>query len=247
MVRAAEPVTSVTSRREGRSTGMRPLLLVVLAISLAACGSAEREAARRARRRRWERLPDPPLGPREAAAAVPAGGRRWSWAAAMPTRARRTRTARHRRSRCCAMARCTTRARGVDEDRRRAGRAGLRLAAVVGGDVHLLAPGQPWDGGASPAFLRYRPAEDGWTRLPVPRARRSGRSWRPAIRWSRRDLGRVRARCRTWSSTRRTGSGASSPTTRCPRRSTGRWRGTGASSCCSRTRSCRIRAGASRR
>ncbi|MET0684784.1 MAG: hypothetical protein ABW060_05680 [Solirubrobacteraceae bacterium] len=151
---------------------MRPLLLVVLAVSLAACGSAEREAAPAGHGGGvWERLPDPPLGPREGAVAVPVGGQTLivggSDADPCPPNAD-----------CAPPSEPPLRDGALYDPRTGAWKriadapAGLGFAspAVVGGDVFLLAPGEPWDGGASPAFLRYRPAEDAWSRLPVPRA-----------------------------------------------------------------------------
>jgi hypothetical protein len=54
---------------------------------------------------------------------------------------------------------------------------GMSFASVarVDGDVFLLAPGERGRPGAPAAFLRYRPGEDRWTRLPLPdgAARRS--------------------------------------------------------------------------
>jgi hypothetical protein len=149
---------------------MRPLLIVVLAVSLAACGSAEREAARAAHGGgAWERLPDPPLGPREGAVAVPVGGRTLivggSDADPCPPNAS-----------CVAPAEPPLRDGAIFDPRSgtwsRIADAPIGISfaspAVVGDDLHLLVPGEPGRPGSPAAFLRFRPAEDAWERLPLP-------------------------------------------------------------------------------
>lgn len=149
---------------------MRPSLLVLLAVGLAGCGSAEREAAPAAPAGgAWERLADAPLGPRESAVAVPAGGSALivggSDAEPCPPNA------------SCVPAREPPLRDGALFDPRTGtwspiadAPVGLSFAsaAEVGGDVYLLVPGEPGRPGAPAAFLRYRPGDDRWTRLPLP-------------------------------------------------------------------------------
>ena len=156
---------------------MRRLLLVLLAVALGACGSAEREARTADRAGgAWERLPDPPLSPRENAVAVSAGGSALIVggsdaepcppnASCVPTRQPPLRDGAVFDPHAGTWARIADAPVGMS----------FASAAVVGGDVYLLTPGEPGRPGAPAAFLRYRPGDDRWTRLPLPdgAARRS--------------------------------------------------------------------------
>ena len=149
---------------------MGRLMLVLLAVALSACGSAGSDPGPPGRvGGTWERLPDPPLSPRESAVAVPAGGAvlvvGGSDADPCPPNAD-----------CAAPAAPLLRDGALYDPRagtwERIADAPVGVSfgstAVVGGDVYLLAPGEPWESGAPPAFLRYRTGDDRWTRLPLP-------------------------------------------------------------------------------
>src|SRR5829696_1802493 len=154
---------------------VRAQLLVLVVAALAACGEAGSEPDGRASGS-WERLPEPPLSPRESALALSLDGEALmiggSDADPCPPSAG-----------CVAPTDPPLRDGAAFDPGRRTwtpiARApvGFSFAegVLVGGAAYILADGEPQRPDAPPAFLRYRRAEDDWTRLPFPTgdARRS--------------------------------------------------------------------------
>ena len=146
---------------------MRVIPFVLLAVALAGCGSAAPEAAERSAG--WERLPAPPLSPRESAVALSIDGEAMfvggSDADPCPPGAD-----------CNAPSAPPLRdGAAYDPGLRRWERiarapVGLSFAssAALGRATYLLVPGEPGRPDAPAAFLRYRRAGDRWTRLALP-------------------------------------------------------------------------------
>jgi hypothetical protein len=122
----------------------------------------------------WQRLPNPPLSPREAATAVAVGDEALimggSDARPCPPGAD------------CVLPREPPRSDGAAFDpeanswkRIAAAPVGFSWAytAVVGDEVYLLIPGEPGRPGAPAAFLRYDRRGNRWSELPLPRGART--------------------------------------------------------------------------
>jgi hypothetical protein len=147
---------------------VRVHVLVLLTAALVACGGADHEGAERSSGS-WERLPPPPLTPRESAPALSVDGKALfiGGSDADP---------------CPPSAGCTAPTApplrdgaAFDPGQRRWERiaqapVGLSFAygAVLDGAAYLLVPGEPGRPDAPAAFLRYRRAADRWSRLALP-------------------------------------------------------------------------------
>jgi hypothetical protein len=147
---------------------VRVQLLVLLAAALAGCGGADPETAGRSSGS-WERLPEAPLSPREPALGLSIDGEALfiggSDADPCPPNA------------SCAFPAVPPLRDGAafDPGRRRWERIAdapvgfsFAHAVSVGGAAYLLTAGEPGRPDAPAAFLRYRRAEDRWTRLALP-------------------------------------------------------------------------------
>jgi hypothetical protein len=147
---------------------IRVLLLIFVMAALAACGEAEVPRSNST----WERLPNPPLSPRESALALWLDGRvlmiGGSDSDPCPPSAG-----------CVAPADPPLRDGAAFDPGRRTWRRiapapvgfSFAQAAVVGGAAYVLVNGERGRPDAPPAFLRYRSAQDDWTRLPFPPGR----------------------------------------------------------------------------
>jgi hypothetical protein len=147
---------------------MRVLVLALLVATLAACGDSDPQTAGRPAGA-WERLPDPPLSPRELATGLSIAGEA-VFVGGSDDRL------------CPAGADCVASAEAplrdgaaFDARLRRWERiapapVGFSFAytAVLDGAAYLLVPGEPGRPDAPAAFLRYRRATDRWTRLELP-------------------------------------------------------------------------------
>jgi hypothetical protein len=149
--------------------------VVVLVLALVAGGCAEQESSGRSSGA-WDRLTPAPLSPRESTTALSIDGEAifvgGSDADPCPPSAD-----------CAAPAAAPLRDGAAFDPGRREwtpiadAPVGFSFAdsAVIDGTAYLLVPGEPGRPNAPAAFLRYRRAEDRWTRLPLPpNARRRG-------------------------------------------------------------------------
>jgi hypothetical protein len=147
---------------------VRVPLLVLVVVTLAACGSDAPETTARSSGA-WERLPPAPLSPRDSTVALTLDGEALfiggSDADPCPPNA------------SCVLPTVPPLRDGAafDPGLRRWARiadapVGLSFAspAVVDGAAYLLVPGEPHRPDAPAAFLRYRRAEDRWTKLALP-------------------------------------------------------------------------------
>jgi hypothetical protein len=149
------------------------LLTALVATALAACGGAGAGSSE-PDHRAWERLPNPPLSPREAALAIWIGGEALvvggSDADPCPPNAS-----------CPPASEPPLRDAAAFDPRQRTWRqiapapVGFSFGegVVVGRTAYVLARGEPGRPDAPPAFLGYRSAEDRWEELPFPPGDRS--------------------------------------------------------------------------
>jgi hypothetical protein len=147
---------------------MRVLVLALLVATLAACGESDPQTAERPAGA-WDRLPDPPLSPREMATGLSIAGEA-VFAGGSDDRP------------CPAGADCVAPSGSPLRDgaafdprlhrwqRIAPAPVGFSFAytAVLDGAAYLLVPGEPGRPEAPAAFLRYRLATDRWTRLALP-------------------------------------------------------------------------------